>query len=578
MKPLTARSEHPVDIPMSVAKSRASTAVRSVGHALVDQLVIQGVERIALVPGESYLPVLDGLRDSPIAITVCRHEGGAAMMADAWGRATGAPGVCFVTRGPGAANAAVGVHIAEQDQTPLVLFVGQSPRRTRRRLAWQEIDLAGLFGGLAKWVVEINTPDEMSETIAKAFHLAVSGRPGPVVVGLPQDVLSLPFEGKACVKSDEAGPEPTADELERLSALLARARRPIAILGGSRWDDQSYLAMHRFAEAFALPVATSYRRGGLFDAEHACYAGDLGLGANPKLIGRIKAADLVLLLGGRLGEVASQQYSLFPLGDPGVPFVHVHPDPGEFGRLYRPTLAIAAPPSRFAPALAALTPPPKPLWDLSAEAAHQDYLAWSDTATPQPGPVNLGEIMIWLRETLERDAIICNGAGGYAAWLHRFYRFRDRNGHIAPASATMGYGPPAAVAMKQLYPARRVICLAGDGDFLMNGQEFATQVQYGLPIINIVLDNESYGSIRLSQERVYPGRPVATDLRNPDFAALARAFGGFGSTVERTGDFPAAFEAAVAAGVPAILHVKVSGECLTPSLDLSAVRKAAGLS
>jgi acetolactate synthase I/II/III large subunit len=520
--------------------------------------------------------VLNALKDSPIALTVCRHEGGAAMMADAWGRATGAPGVCFVTRGPGAANAVVGVHIAQQDQTPMILFVGLSDRAWRGRLAWQEIDLERLFGGLAKWVVEIDDPDRTGEIVARAFQLAVSGRPGPVLVGLPSDVLSLQFQGPDGARFMEPAGAPSADALARLSALLSAARRPFAILGGSRWDEAARDAIHRFAEAFDLPVATSYRRGSLFDARHPCFAGDLGLGPNPRLIERIKGSDLILLLGGRLGEVASQQYTPLASPDPGVPLVHIHPDPEELGRLYQPTLAITASPAGFAPALAALHPPSAPAWRGEAESAHRDYLAWTETATPQPGAVNLGEIMVWLRERLGPDAIVCNGAGGYAAWLHRFYRFTGPNAHVAPASATMGYGPPAAVAMKQLYPQRPVVCLAGDGDFLMNGQEFATQLQYDLPIVTIVVDNGSYGSIRLSQERAFPGRVVATDLRNPDFAAYARAFGGFGATVETTADFPAAFEAASASGLPAILHLKVSVEAMTPGMDLAAVRRAAG--
>ena len=324
-----------------------------------------------------------------------------------------------------------------------------------------------------------------------------------------------------------------------------------------------------------MPVATSYRRGHLFDADHPNYAGDLGLGANPALVARVKAADLVLLVGGRLGQVPSQGYTLLDIPAPQTRLVHIHAGPDELGQLYQPTLAIPASPGRAAPALAALEPPREIAWVGQAETAHGDYLSWSQVATPQPGGVNFGEVLVWLREHLERDAILCNGAGGYAAWLHRFYRFRELNTHIAPASATMGYGPPAAVAMKRLYPERRVVSLSGDGDFLMNGQEFATQVQYGLPIVNLVVDNASYGSIRLFQEREFPGRVVATDLKNPDFAAYARAFGGFGATVEKTGDFAEAFRAADSSGRPAIVHIKVDVECMSPGATLSQVREAA---
>ena len=548
---------------------------RTVGQALVDQLIIQGVRRVACVPGESYLAALNALMDTEIAITVCRHEGGAAMMADAWGRATGAPGICFVTRGPGAANAFVGLHIAQQDCNPLILFVGQVDRSSRGRNAWQEIDLERAFGGIAKMVVELDEPDRVGEIVSRAFHLATSGRPGPVVIGLPRDVLNQISGGPDAAPAATVEAAPGERALAALQQRLAAAQRPIAIVGGSRWDAASRAAIHHFAERFALPVATSYRRGALFDAEHACYAGDIGLGANPKLVARIQSADLVLLLGGRLGEVASQQYRLLSIPEPRAPLVHIHSDPDELGRVYRPALGVTATPRGFAPALATLEPPATIAWGDRADDAHQDYLAWSGAATPQPGSVNLGDIFVWLRENLEPSAIICNGAGAYAAWLHRFYRFRSENGHIAPASATMGYGPPAAVAMKQLHPERRVISVSGDGDFLMNGQEFATMVQYELPIINIIVDNGSYGSIRLAQEREFPGRVVATDLKNPDFAAFARAFGGFGATVEQTEAFPDAFRAAEASGMPAIIHVKISVECMTPNASLSSVREQA---
>ncbi|QUD87868.1 thiamine pyrophosphate-binding protein [Phenylobacterium montanum] len=560
---------------MNSAAASSSAKARTVGQVLADQLVIHGVRHIACVPGESYLPVLDALKDSPIEVIVCRQEGGAAMMAEAWGRASGRPGVCMVTRGPGAANAFVGVHIAEQDANPMILFVGQVERSTRGRNAWQEIDLERAFGGVAKWVVELDEPARVPEILARAFRLAMSGKPGPVVIGLPADVLYQMTEAADAPRAEVAEAGPDAGAMSEIQARLATAQRPIAIVGGTRWDEEGCAALRAFAERFALPVATSYRRGSLFDADHPCYAGDIGLGPNPKLVARIKAADLVLLLGGRLGEIASQKYSLLPTEGPARQLVHVHPDPDELGRLYHPALAVPASARRTALALAELAAPNAVAWAGEAEAAHADYLAWSGTATPQPGAVNFGEILVWLRGALDRDAMICNGAGAYAAWLHRFYRFRRLNAHVAPASATMGYGPPAAIAMKLAWPERQVLSISGDGDFLMNGQEFATMVQYGLPIINLIIDNESYGSIRLSQERAYPGRVMATDLKNPDFAAYARAFGGFGATVERTADFAEAFRAAEASGLPAILHVKVDQECMTPGASLSAIRAEA---
>jgi acetolactate synthase I/II/III large subunit len=549
--------------------------VRTVGQAVVDQLVIQGVRHVFCVPGESYLPVLDALHDSGITLTVCRNEGGAAMMADAIGRATGSPGVAMVTRGPGASNAMVGVHIAREDSSPMILLCGSVDEGWRDRGAWQEMDFAKTFSGVAKWVAELDHPGRVGEVVARAVSTAMSGRPGPVVIGLPRNVLSQPDRSADSrpVRAVEAGID--ADALAEVQARLAGARRPVVIVGGSRWDEASRTALHRFAERWALPVVTSYRRGHLFDADHPNYAGDLGLGVNPKLLARIKAADVILLLGGRLGEVPAQGYQLLDIPAPTTALIHVHADPDEIGQVYQPTLAIPASPRRAAPALAVLEPSASVAWTGEADAAHADYLAWSEVATPQPGEVNLGEVMVWLRERLERDAIVCNGAGGYAAWLHRFFRFRGLNSHIAPASATMGYGVPAAVAMKRLHPERRVVSISGDGDFLMNGQEFATQVQYGLSIVNIVVDNASYGSIRLFQERQFPGRVVATDLKNPDFAAYARAFGGWGATVERTADFAEAFEAASASGLPAILHLKVSTDCALPAMTLSEVRAKA---
>jgi acetolactate synthase I/II/III large subunit len=549
--------------------------VRTVGQAVVDQLLIQGVSHVFCVPGESYLPVLDALHDSGITVTVCRNEGGAAMMADAVGRATGRPGVALVTRGPGASNAVVGVHIAREDSSPMILLCGSVDEGWRDRGAWQEMDFAETFGGLAKWVGELDHPGRVGELMGRAFSTAMSGRPGPVVVSLPRNVLSEPDRSADSrpVVAVEAGVDASA--LRELRTRLAAARRPVAIVGGSRWDEASRTAMHRFAEAWALPVATSYRRGHLFDADHPNYAGDLGLGVNPKLLARIKGSDLVLLVGGRLGEVPAQGYQLLDIPTPATELIHIHADPDELGQVYQPALAIPASPRRAAPALAALEPPGRVAWTGEAALAHADYLHWSEAATPQPGEVNLGEVMVWLRERLERDAILCNGAGGYAAWLHRFFRFRSLNSHIAPASATMGYGVPAAVAMKRLYPERRVVSLSGDGDFLMNGQEFATQVQYELPIVNVVVDNASYGSIRLFQERQFPGRVVATDLKNPDFAAYARAFGGWGATIERTADFPDAFEQASSSGLPAILHLKVSTDCALPAMTLGEVRAAA---
>jgi acetolactate synthase-1/2/3 large subunit len=553
----------------------AHAKLRTASRALVDQLAINGVGHVFTVPGESFLGVLDALRDSDIALTVCRQEGGAAMMADAVGKATGRPGVCFVTRGPGAANATAGVHVAWQDSTPMVMFVGQVDRAVRGRDAWQEIDCPAVFGSMTKWAVELDDPNRISEYVARAFHMAASGRPGPVVIGLPRDLLA---ETTACADAPPyaaADPSPGPAQIAELEALFARSVAPILLVGGSRWDEAARASIERFAERFALPVATAYRRLPLFDALHPNYAGDLGLAANPRLVARFKDADLVVAIGSRLNEVTTQGYTLFDIPKPRTRLVHVHPGAGELGRVFSPHLAINATPGRFADALDDLAPVGTPPWRGAAAAAHSDYLAWSEAPSDQPGDVNLGDIMIWLRENLPGDAIICNGAGNYAAWIHRYFRFRAFASHIAPTSASMGYGMPSAVAMQRLYPDRRVVSINGDGDFMMNGQEFATAVQYGLPITVLVLDNGVYGTIRMHQEREFPGRVIGTDLTNPDFAAYARAFGGFGATVASTADFPLAFQAATASGLPSIVHVKYDAEAITPSQTLSGVRTAA---
>jgi acetolactate synthase-1/2/3 large subunit len=544
--------------------------MRTAAEVLVDQLQIHGVKHAFCVPGESYLAVLDAFHDSDLNVTVCRQEGGACMMAEAIGKVTGRPGVCFVTRGPGATNASAGIHIARQDSTPLVMFVGQVARDMREREAFQELDYRAVFGSMTKWATEIDDPARVPEIVSRAFHTAANGRPGPVVVAIPEDML---IERVAVADAPpfslvETAPGPVA--LENFAQMLAAARSPIMLLGGSRWSQDASDSVAQFAQRYSLPVATTFRRAHLFDALHPCYAGDLGIGPNPKLIERIKGADLVILLGGRLGELPSQSYTLFDIPRPQVRFIHVHPGAEELGRVYSPSLAINATPTAFAAALERLELP-QPLRG-QAEAAHADYIDWTEKPTEQPGTVNFGAIMVWLREYLPADAIICNGAGNYAAWIHRFFRMRRFGQHVAPTAGSMGFGVPAAVAMKRLYPERQVVCIAGDGDFLMNGQEFATAVQYDLPLTILIADNGLYGTIRMHQEREYPGRISATELRNPDFASYARAFGGFGISVERTEDFPAAFRQAEESGKPAIIRLKIDPEAITPVTTLSKIR------
>jgi acetolactate synthase-1/2/3 large subunit len=547
-------------------------ATRTTAKVLVEQLRLQHITRVFCVPGESYLPVLDALYDSGIAVTVCRNEGGAAMMAEAWGKQTGRPGICFVTRGPGATNGSGGIHIAEQDSTPMILFVGQVERDNRGRDAFQEVDYRAFFGGMAKWVAEVDEPDRMAEMVARAFSVAMAGRQGPVVLSLPHDVLPQPSQSPDAPFVDALEITPGAAEMARLEELLAQSERPMLILGGGRWSQAAVSQTAQFAQMFGVPVCTSFRRAHLFDPLHPNYAGDLGLGANPKLVARVKQSDLVIAAGARLNELTSQGYTLFDIPVPQMSLVHAYPDAEEIGRVYRPHLPIHATPQAFAAALGRLKPR-RPAGDVSA--AHQDYLDWSEKSLPQPGAVNLSEIMIWLRSHLPADAILCNGAGNYSGWIHRFFRFRRFNTQMGTVCGFMGYGVPAAVAMKGLYPERKVLALAGDGDFLMTGQEFATAVQYHLPIVVLVFDNATLGTIRMHQEREYPGRVSATDLRNPDFAAMARSFGGFGATVEKTADFAPAFLAAEESGLPAILHVKFDADGITPSTTLSAIRAKA---
>jgi acetolactate synthase-1/2/3 large subunit len=552
---------------------RANDGSRTGGEVLVDQLVAHGVRHAFCVPGESYLAALDAFYDRDVELIICRQEGGAAIMAEAMGKATGRPGICFVTRGPGATNASAGIHIAKQDSTPLILFIGQVARDMREREAFQEIDFRAMFSPFTKWATEIDIAERIPEIVSRAFYTAANGRPGPVAVALPEDMLTDRVTVPNGAPFEPIEIWPGLSDMARLQKLLNAAQRPIALLGGSRWSQSACDAVARFAERFALPLATTFRRAHLVDALHPCYAGDLGIGPTPKLLARIKAADLVLLIGGRLGELPSQGYTLFDIPAPRATFIHVHPAAEELGRVYRPHLGINATPTAFAAALEGVEPAAEIRWRNETRQAHEDYLAWSETPTTVPGAVNLGEIIVWLRQHLPEDVIVCSGAGNFSAWIHRFFRFRRFNSHVGPISGSMGYGVPAAVAMKRLYPQRPVICFSGDGDFLMNGQEFATAVQYGLPIVVLVIDNGIYGTIRMHQEREYPGRIVATDLKNPDFAAYARAFGGWGATVEKTGEFADAFKSASASGKPAILHIKVDPDAITPGTTLTAIRE-----
>ena len=545
---------------------------RTGGEILVAQLIAQGVDRATCVPGESYLAVLDALHDAAIDVLVCRNEGGACMMAEAQGKLTNRPGICFVTRGPGATNASPGIHIARQDSTPLIVFVGQIDRSMRDREAFQELDYRAVFGTMAKWATEIDQVERIPEIVARAFRVAMQGRPGPVVIALPEDMLVDTATVRDAPRVEPVEPWPAPADMDRLQAMLGAAERPLVILGGSRWTDRAKAATVRFAERFDLPVCTSFRRAHLFPADHPNYAGDLGINPGPKLTARVKEADLVLLVGGRMSEMPSLSYSLFDIPVPAQTLVHVFPEAGEIGRVYQPALAIEASPAAFAASLERLQPPREIRWKQRSAEARADYLERSGTPRRLPGAFSAGEAMVWLRERLPLDAIVTNGAGNFATWVHRFLRLDGTRRNLAPTSGSMGYGPPAAIMAKRIHPDRTVVCVAGDGDFLMNGQEFATAVQYGIAVVIVIMDNAMYGTIRMHQERDYPGRVSATRLRNPDFAAYGVAFGGHGERVERTDEFGPAFERAVASGKPAIIHCIVDEQALTPDRTLQEIK------
>ena len=553
--------------------------LRSGGQVLVDQLRLHGTRFAFGVPGESYLAVLDALNDAPeIRYVICRQEGGAAMMADAYGKLTGEPGICMATRGPGATNASAGVHIAFQDSTPMILLIGQVGNDMIEREAFQEIDYRRMFGQMAKWVAQIDRAERIPEFMARAFSVATSGRPGPVVLALPEDMLRarVAVEDAAPYRRSEA--HPGAEDMARLRGLLSQAERPVMILGGAGWSARAVEDIQAFAEANSLPVAVSFRRHDRFDNSHPNYAGDVGIGLNPKLERRIRDADLLLVVGARLGEMTTGGYSLIEAPRPRQTLVHVHADPEELGRVYQAALPINAGPGPFAAAARALAPPecaPEPApWTESAAAAHREYL--EHIAPVQiPGALQMGAVMDHLNQVLPPETIVANGAGNYSAWPNRFYRYRSFPSILGPVSGSMGYGTPAAVAAKLLHPERPVVAFAGDGCFMMNGQELATAAQYGANIVVLVVNNGMFGTIRMHQEREYPARVQGTALANPDFAALARAYGAHGETVARTEDFAPAFERALAAGTPAVIELQVDPEGITPKTTLSEIRAAA---
>ena len=549
--------------------------LRSGAEVLLDQLRIHGVDLAFGVPGESYLAVLDAYHDATdLRYVICRQEGGAAMMADAYGKLTGRPGICFVTRGPGATNASIGVHIADQDSTPMILFVGQVARGALEREAFQEIDYRRMFGDMTKWVAQIDDAARIPELVSRAFYTATSGRPGPVVLALPEDMLTDRVAVDDVARYREVQAHPDVGDMDRLAAMLAAAERPFVIVGGSGWDAAACDAVQSFALANGLPVGAAFRCLDYIDNGQACFAGHVGIGINPNLRDRVESADLLLVIGARLGEITTSGYSFIAPPRPRQKLIHVHAGADELGRVYQPDLAINAGMKAFARALAALPSVDRPRWAQWTAAARQDYLDFIDP--PQiPGRLQMGEVMAWLRENLPADAILTNGAGNYTVWPNTFHQYRSYRSLLGPTAGSMGYGMPAAVAAKLVHPDRPVVCFAGDGCFLMNGQELATAVQYGLHVVVLVVNNGMFGTIRMHQERSYPGRVSGTGLTNPDFAAYARAFGATGETVESTEQFAPAFERAMAADGPALIELCVDPEALTPRASISDVRTAA---
>lgn len=557
---------------------------RLAGHALVEALVAQGITTCFGVPGESYLAVLDGFLQHAdrIRFIACRHEGGAAFMAEAQGKLSGRPGVCFVTRGPGATNAAIGVHTAFQDSTPLVLFVGQVAGGQCDREAFQELDHRQVFGpgtlGLAKWVGECHSADRLPEYVARAFHTALQGRPGPVVVVLPEDMLMTPTAAPVLPRVRPAQAWPAPGALSELRTRLLAAQRPLVIAGGSGWDAAAAAALQRFAENWRLPVACGFRFQDSFDNGHPLYAGDVGLGVSPGLAQRIQDADLILALGVRLGEATTSGYTLLAAPRPAQTLVHVHAGPEELGRVYAADLLLQASMACAAVALETLAAPPEPPWSAWTAAARADYEA--NQLAPPVEPLDMAEVVRTMQRLAPADTVWCNGAGNFSTWLHRHLRYPGLQHHgrsqLAPTSGAMGYGLPAAVAAALLYPERTAVNLTGDGDFLMTGQELATAKAYGAKrLVNVLVDNGSYGTIRMHQEREFPGRVVGTALANPDFAALAQAYGWQAARVERTAEFGPAFAAALASGEPSMIHLVLDLEALTSRTSLSALRAVA---
>lgn len=550
--------------------------MRTGGQLVVDCLLALGAEKSFGVPGESYLAVLDALHDTQgrLDYVLCRQEGGAAFMAAAWGKLTGQPGICFVTRGPGATNASIGVHTAMQDSAPMLLFVGQVATSMKGREAFQELDYRAVFGTMAKWAVEIDEAARIPEILSRAWKEATTGRPGPVVIALPEDMLTdltdaAPLSGP--VRLSE--PEPAAEALAEAREILGGAKRPLILYGGCNWSDAGRSALKEFAEASDIPVVSIFRYQDQFDNHSPVFCGEAGVGMAEPVKRLIREADAILALNTRFGENSTDGYTLYDMPEPAQKIVHVHGSDLEIGKVYAPRLGIQAGPNAFARALAA-GGPVRGDWAAWRAQGRADWEASFDLPD-QPSPVDMGKVCAHLREVLPQDAIIANGAGNFAIWSGRFLKYGEKMRLLAPQSGAMGYGVPAAIAAKVAAPERMVVCFAGDGDFQMTGQELASAAQAGAQPIFLVLNNGIYGTIRAHQERHYPERVSGTTMISPDFAALARAYGFHGERVERTEDFAAAFARAQASDTGALLDLAISPEALTPRVTLSQMRAAA---
>ena len=552
----------------------ARARTRSGGQILVDQLCVHGADTAFCVPGESFLAALDALyeRREALRLIVCRQEGGAAFMAEAYGKATGNPGICLVTRGPGASNASIGVHTAYQDSSPLILFIGQVGAGVAEREAFQEVDFRRMFGQMAKWVAQIDRAERIPELVSHAFHVATAGRPGPVVLALPEDMLTAQAEVVDAKPYGRIKASPSGADVDRLREMLTECSRPLVILGGGDWSASACSDVRAFIEANNLPAACSFRRQDLLDNRHPNYCGEVGIGINPLLAERVRQADLIVAIGPRLGEMTSGGYTLFGIPQPAQRMVHVHPGAEELGRVYRADLMINSGMREFARAAAALPAVDSAAWRDWTHEARADYLKNLEPGTPASG-IDLVKVMALLRERLPADTIVTNGAGNYTGWVQRYWQYGGYRTQLAPTSGAMGYGVPAAIAAKLAFPERTVASFSGDGCFLMNGQEIATAIQYDLKILFFVVNNSMYGTIRMHQERDYPTRVYGTSLRNPDFAALARAYGLHAETVSETGQFEAALQRALAARTSALIELRTDAEAITTRTTLSAIRE-----